>query len=124
MRCRPLGITAHGIGSIVPALAKNARTGHPAVSNRERTRLERGWATALCEIQFGRNKRIASLVFDCDTRHVFSNVDKEEFEMRATVALLVVFGLMLAAGGQDKSTPQGWTAKTIQWQTTSPDGTK
>jgi quercetin dioxygenase-like cupin family protein len=54
----------------------------------------------------------------------FSNVDKEEFEMRATVALLVVFGLMLAAGGQDKSTPQGWTAKTIQWQTTSPDGTK
>ncbi len=25
----PLGMTAHRIGSIVPALAKNARTGHP-----------------------------------------------------------------------------------------------
>ena len=33
MRCKPAGITSHRIGSIVPALAKNARTGHPQFRN-------------------------------------------------------------------------------------------
>ena len=31
--CRPLDKTAHGIGSVAPALAENARTGHPQFRN-------------------------------------------------------------------------------------------
>lgn len=39
--------------------------------------------------------------------------------------LLVLAALSsLTLGGQEAKVPQGWTAKTIQWQSTSPDGTK
>jgi quercetin dioxygenase-like cupin family protein len=39
-------------------------------------------------------------------------------------SFLVAFGSVVGAKGQDTRTPQGWTAKTIHWQTSSPDGTK
>jgi hypothetical protein len=53
VRCKPLGITAYGIGSIVPApstssgqaLAKNARTGHPQSRNGKQKTVQKGWAT-------------------------------------------------------------------------------
>ena len=44
--------------------------------------------------------------------------------MRRTPIFLIVLGLLLGAQGQDKHSPQGWTAKTIHWQTTARDGTK
>ena len=44
--------------------------------------------------------------------------------MRGRLICLAVFTTLLAARGQDTPTPQGWTAKTVHWQTSSPDGTK
>ena len=44
--------------------------------------------------------------------------------MRRLSTFVMMLCLLLACQGQDKSAPQGWTAKTIHWQTTAPDGTK
>jgi quercetin dioxygenase-like cupin family protein len=44
--------------------------------------------------------------------------------MRGKLICLAVFTMLLAASGQNTPTPQGWTAKTVHWQTSSPDGTK
>ena len=37
---------------------------------------------------------------------------------------MLVLSLLTLASGQEAKSPQGWTAKTIQWQTTAEDGTK
>lgn len=42
---------------------------------------------------------------------------------RLLILLLTLNSLTLSLG-QEAKVPQGWTAKTIQWQSTSPDGTK
>jgi quercetin dioxygenase-like cupin family protein len=38
--------------------------------------------------------------------------------------LLAILSSLTPGFGQDGKVPQGWSAKTIQWQSTSPDGTK
>jgi quercetin dioxygenase-like cupin family protein len=43
---------------------------------------------------------------------------------RGLLILLAVLGFSTLGFGQEAKTPQGWTAKGIQWQSTSPDGTK
>ncbi len=45
MRCKPLGRKAHDIGSIVPALAKNARAGHPQFLSGIGKSIQKGRAT-------------------------------------------------------------------------------
>ena len=44
-RCKPASISVHDIGSIVPALAKNARTGHPQFRKGKKKKWGKGWAT-------------------------------------------------------------------------------
>lgn len=44
--------------------------------------------------------------------------------LRKSLFLLATLGSLALGLGQQAKVPQGWTAKTIQWQSTSPDGTK
>ena len=43
---------------------------------------------------------------------------------RRLLILLTALSLLTLGFGQETKVPQGWTAKTIQWQSTSSDGTK
>lgn len=43
---------------------------------------------------------------------------------RRLLILLAALSSLIPGVGQEAKVPQGWTAKTIQWQSTSPDGTK
>lgn len=43
---------------------------------------------------------------------------------RLKIVVLIVVLASVAAAGQKGKVPKGWDAKTIQWQTTDPDGTK
>ena len=50
---------------------------------------------------------------------------KGEHKMHRCLLILLAAASSLTLGfGQESKSPQGWTAKTIQWQSTSPDGTK
>jgi quercetin dioxygenase-like cupin family protein len=50
---------------------------------------------------------------------------KGEHKMHRRLLFLLAAASLLTLGfGQESKAPQGWTAKTIQWQSTSPDGTK
>lgn len=40
------------------------------------------------------------------------------------LTFLVALSFLTLGFGQQAKAPQGWTAKTIQWESTSPDGTK
>jgi quercetin dioxygenase-like cupin family protein len=43
---------------------------------------------------------------------------------RKLLILLTALSLLTPGFGQEAKVPQAWTSKTIQWQSTSPDGTK